>query len=282
MIDGSFDGHSISGIAGVSNIGNERTWCGHPFAVANWYSFGRLCWDYDLSSETIADEWLRMTFTNEDDFLQKAIDIMIASREAVVDYMMPLGLHHIFEVNHHYGPGPWIDVQTVGRADWSAVYYHQADADGIGFDRTASGSDAISLYKSPYRELLGNIETCPENLLLWFHHVSWDYKMKSGSTLWDELCFMYNRGVETVRDMQTTWESLAPFIDKSRFTHVKNLLRIQEQEAGWWRDACLLYFQAFSRMEIPTQYETAEHSLDYYKTLKHYFVPGIPESQFGH
>ncbi len=282
VVDGSLDGHSLSGIAAVSNIGNERTWCGHPFAVANWYAFGRLCWDYDLSSEAIAEEWLSMTFSKEPSFLQKATDIMIKSREAVVDYMMPLGLHHIFEVNHHYGPGPWIDVPTVGRADWSAVYYHQADSEAIGFDRTASGSDAISLYYSPYRELLENPDTCPENLLLFFHHLAWTYEVKSGRTLWEELCFMYNRGVETVREMQATWDSFASYIDEARFIHVKNLLTIQEQEARWWRDACLLYFQTFSGMAIPSQYEAPEQTLDYYMTLKHYFVPGIPERRFGH
>jgi len=280
VIDGSLDGHELSGMAGVSNIGNERNWCGHPFAVANWYSLGRLAWDYDLSSEEIAREWLGMTFSNQPDFLQTATHIMIESREAVVEYMMPLGLHHIFEVNHHYGPGPWIDETDVGRADWTAVYYHQADENGIGFDRTASGTDAISLYYSPYKDLLANLETCPENVLLWFHHLPWDYHMQSGRILWDELCFMYNRGVERVRNMQRNWDSLSDYVDVARFKHVQSLLTIQEREARWWRDACLLYFQTFSQIPIPEQYEKPEHSLEYYKKLKHYFVPGIPERRF--
>jgi alpha-glucuronidase len=282
VIDGSLDKHSISGMAGVSNIGTERNWCGHPFAAANWYSFGRLAWDHELSSENIADEWLRMTFSNNLDFLQAARDIMLKSREAVVEYMMPLGLHHIFEVGHHYGPGPWIDIPIVSRADWSAVYYHQADSDGIGFDRTATGSNAVSLYKSPYREQLENTETCPEKLLLWFHHLPWDYKMKSRRTLWDELCFMYNRGVGTVRTMQRNWDSLEHFVDKARFKHVQALLKVQEREACWWRDACLLYFQSFSGMPIPDEYEQAQETLEYYINLKHYYVPGIPERRFAY
>jgi alpha-glucuronidase len=275
IIDGSLDGHAVSGMAGVSNIGNERNWCGHPFAAANWYAFGRLTWDYDLSSEQIAREWLGMTFTNQPDFIQRATEIMLTSREAVVEYMMPLGLHHLFARNHHYGPGPWVDG---GRADWTSVYYHQADAHGIGFDRTASGSNAISLYYSPYRDLLENRETCPENLLLWFHHVAWDYRMQSGRTLWGELCFIYNRGVQSVRQIQAAWDTLADKVDTARFTHVKNLLQVQEREACWWRDACLLYFQTFSGMPIPPEYEQPAASLAHYMNIRHYYVPGIHES----
>lgn len=281
IVDGSLDNHAISGMVGVSNIGTDRNWCGHPFAAANWYAFGRLAWDHTLTAEQIADEWLRMTFTNTPAFLSKASAMMLQSREAVVEYMMPLGLHHLFEVGHHYGPGPWIDVADVGRADWSAVYYHQADSNGIGFDRTATGSNAVSLYHSPYRERLDNIETCPENLLLWFHHVGWDYPMQSGRTLWEELCFMYNRGVERVREMQADWDTLAAFIDPARFEHVRALLKIQEREACWWRDACLLYFQSFSRLLIPDVYEQPRETLHYYRSLKHYYVPGIRERRFG-
>ncbi|MEZ4668305.1 MAG: alpha-glucuronidase family glycosyl hydrolase [Anaerolineae bacterium] len=281
VVDGTLDGHALSGMTAVSNIGTDRNWCGHPFAAANWYAFGRLAWDHALSSEHIADEWLRMTFTNNAQFVAQAQSIMMQSREAVVEYMMPLGLHHLFEVGHHYGPGPWIDVEDVGRADWSAVYYHKADKDGVGFDRTRTGSNAVSLYHSPYRELLENIETCPENVLLWFHHVRWDHVMQSGRTLWNELCFLYNRGVERVRHMQAGWEGLAAHVDAARFEHVHALLRVQEREARWWRDACLLYFQTFSGMPIPAEYELPEHTLEYYRTLKHYYVPGIHERRFG-
>lgn len=278
VIDGSLDGHSISGMAGVTNIGDERNWCGHPFAAANWYAYGRLAWNYDLTSEDIAEEWFRMTFTNDSDFIHIVTQLMMTSREAVVQYMMPLGLHHIFERGHHYGPGPWVDI---GRSDWTSIYYHQADLQGIGFDRTASGSNAVSLYNSPYRDLLENVETCPEELLLWFHHVSWDYKMKSGRTLWDEMCYIYNQGVEAARQMQKTWDTLQNYVDMARFKHVKALWVVQEREAVWWRDACLLYFQTFSAMPIPDVYEQPAESLEYYINLAHYYVPGIPERRFN-
>ena len=277
VVDGNLDHHAASGMAGVTNIGSDRNWCGHPFAAANWYAFGRLAWDHTLSAEEIADEWLRMTFTNDAHFVEAARAMMIESREAVVNYMTPLGLHHIMARGHHYGPGPWVEG---GRADWTSLYYHRADAEGIGFDRTPSGSDAVNHYNSPYREQMSDLNTCPENLLLWFHHVPWQHVMKSGRTLWDELCFKYNEGVEQVRQMQATWESLAGYVDAARFEHVKALLAIQEKEARWWRDACLLYFQTFSKQPIPAEYEQPAESLDYYMSLQHYFVPGIHERRF--
>lgn len=278
VVDGSLDGHAVSGIAGVSNIGTDRNWCGHPFAAANWYAFGRLAWDHWLTSEIIADEWLRMTFTNQKEFIEPAKAMMIASREAVVDYMTPLGLHHIMARNHHYGPGPWVEG---GRPDWTSLYYHRADSTGIGFDRTATGSNAVSHYFSPYRDQLSDPATCPEELLLWFHHIPWQHVLKSGRILWDELCFRYNNGVESVRQMQHTWDKLADFVDQARFMHVKTLLKIQEQEARWWRDACLLYFQTFSKLPIPPEYEQPAETLDAYKNRTHYYVPGIPERRFG-
>jgi alpha-glucuronidase len=277
VVDGSLDHHAVSGMAGVANIGSDRNWCGHPFAAANWFAFGRLAWDYTLSAEAIADDWLRMTFSNDVHFVESARAMMIASREAVVDYMTPLGLHHIMARNHHYGPGPWV---TGGRADWTSTYYHCADAHGIGFDRTPGGSDAVSQYYSPYREQVANRDTCPENLLLWFHHVPWDDPLTSGRTLWDELCYRYNHGVESVRDMQRTWESLADEVDAARFEHVRALLAIQEKEARWWRDACLLYFQTFSRRPIPPEYEPPAETLDYYQNLVHFYVPGTTERRF--
>ncbi len=277
VIDGSLDGHNLSGMAGVSNIGDERNWCGHPFAAANWYAFGRLAWDHTLTSEQIADEWLRMTFSNDARFVEPARAMMIESREAAVDYMTPLGLHHIMARNHHYGPGPWVEG---GRPDWTSVYYHRADANGVGFDRSASGSNAVSQYAPPYRKQVANLDTCPENLLLWFHHVPWTHVMKSGRTLWDELCYRYNQGVASVRHMQQTWDSLEGCIDDARFEHVRALLRIQEQEARWWRDACLLYFQSFSKLPIPPEYEQPAETLDYYVSLTHYYVPGIRERRF--
>lgn len=269
--------NTVLGMAGVANTGSDRNWCGHPFGAANWYTFGRLAWDYTLSSEAIADEWLRMTFCNDTQFVQTATGMMLTSREAPVNYMTPLGLHHIMARNHHYGPGPWV---TGGRADWTSLYYHQADSEGVGFNRTPSGSNAVSQYCSPYREQLANLDTCPENLLLWFHHVAWRHVLKSGRALWEELCYKYNEGVRQVRQMQADWESLAEFVDAARFEHVRALLAIQEKEARWWRDACLLYFQTFSKQPIPAEYEQPTESLEYYMNLQHYFVPGIPERRF--
>jgi alpha-glucuronidase len=257
-----------AGIAAVANTGDDRNWCGHPFAQANWYAFGRLAWNDKLGADEIADEWLRLTFTGDDRFVTPVKEMMLASREAVVDYMTPLGLHHIMAEGHHHGPGPWVDVQDAGRADWTSVYYHRADADGIGFDRTATGSDAVALYRSPLRERLANPATCPENLLLWFHHLRWDHVVpSSGRTLWDELCHRYTRGVDAVRGMQATWKSVAPFVDRARHAHVETLLAIQEQEARWWRSACLLYFQTFSRRPLPAGLPPLEGTLDAYRAV---------------
>ena len=272
VVDGSLaaggHGYLTGGIAAVANTGDARNWCGHPFAQANWYAFGRLAWDHALAPAAIADEWLRMTFSNDDRFVAPAAQIMLASREAIVDYMTPLGLHHIMAEGHHHGPGPWVDIADAGRADWTSVYYHCADAGGIGFDRTASGSDAVSLYRSPLREQLAAPDRCPENLLLWFHHVAWDRPMSSGRTLWDELCHRYSRGVDTVRGWQGQWEALAPFIDAARAEHVRGLLVIQEKEARWWRSACLLYFQTFSGRPLPEGLEPLEGSLEAYRAIR--------------
>jgi alpha-glucuronidase len=268
----------LSGIAGVANIGTDRNWCGHPFAAANWFAFGRLAWDYQLSAQDIAADWLRMTFSNDVRFVKPTTVMMLESREAVVNYMTPLGLHHIMGNDHHYGPGPWVEG---GRPDWTSAYYHRANQEGIGFDRTPNGSNAVSQYFPPYREQLSALESCPDELLLWFHHVSWHYVMKSGRILWDELCYRYNKGVESVRQMQQTWDSLAAFVDDARYQHVRDLLKIQEKEAIWWRDACLLYFQSFSHLPFPAEYEQPKESLDYYKHLTFYFVPGLHERRFG-
>jgi alpha-glucuronidase len=273
VVQGTLDNHQLTGIAGVTNIGNDRNWTGHPFGQANWYSFGRLAWDPELSSEAIAGEWLRMTFSNDADFLARTKGMMMQSREAVVNYMTPLGLHHLMGWSHHYGPGPWI--KNKQRADWTSVYYHQADSLGIGFDRTATGSNALAQYFPPVRAKFENVKTCPEEYLLWFHHVRWDHRMQSGKTLWEELVRHYYMGVDSVRQMQKTWDSLEGKVDKERFAHVKSLLAVQEKEAKWWRNACVLYFQSFSRLPIPEGYEKPEHSLEYYEKLQFHFVPGI-------
>ena len=272
IIDGSLDDHALSGMAGVANIGSDINWTGHPFAQANWYALGRLSWNHDLSSEQIAEEWLRMSFTNDASFVNDAKKIMLSSREILVDYMNPLGLHHIMATGHHYGPGPW--VSNLSRPEWNPVYYHKADSAGIGFNRTSSGSNALSQYKPEAAAAWTNSSTIDEKYLLWFHHVAWNYSMKSGRSLWNELCYKYNTGVDSVRWMQQTWSKQKSKIDDQRFQQVSMLLNIQEQEAVWWRNACLLYFQTFSKMPVPANYEKPDHSLEYYKGLSFPNAPG--------
>ncbi|MGV3642424.1 MAG: alpha-glucuronidase family glycosyl hydrolase [Adhaeribacter sp.] len=273
VVDGSLHAYPITAMAGVSNIGNDRNWTGHLFGQSNWYAFGRLAWDHSLSSETIAGEWLGMTFTNASPFVSPVKEMMLASREVLVNYMTPLGLHHIMGWDHHYGPGPWIKDKP--RADWTSVYYHRASTSGIGFDRTASGSKALGQYFPAVQQKFGTLATCPEGYLLWFHHVSWDHKMKSGRSLWDELCHRYYQGAAQVGQMRQTWAATAPNVDPERFAHVASLLRIQEKEARWWRNACVLYFQTFSRKPLPAGLEKPDQSLEYYMKLNPRFVPGI-------
>ncbi|MDR0895424.1 MAG: alpha-glucuronidase [Prevotellaceae bacterium] len=259
VTDGSIYPQQISAIAGVANTGTDANWCGHLLAQANWYAFGRLAWDHELSSEAIVREWVCQTY-GTDPHLQALDTLMLASREAVVDYMMPLGLHHIFSFSGHYGPGPW---QTMpgGRPDWQPPYYHRADSIGIGFDRTTQGSNAVSQYNEPLASQYNDIRTCPESLLLWFHHVPWTYRMKSGRTLWDELCLHYDAGVKQARHFQTLWDSMQSYIDPERYEAVKHKLIIQTRDAVWWKDACLLYFQTFARQRIPLEVERPIHEL---------------------
>lgn len=273
VIDGSLHNKKISGMAGVANIGTDLNWTGHPFAQANWYGFGRLAWDPHLSSETIAEEWLRATYSNKTEFIEATKKMMLTSREAVVNYMNPLGLHHLFDTGHHYGPGPWVGY--LSRPEWNPVYYHKADEKGIGFDRSPTGSNATIQYADEVRALFNDIETCPEEYLLWFHHVSWDYKLKSGRTLWDEMGLKYQEGVNQVSEMISTWEVMKPFITEEQFNEVQMLLRIQLKEAKWWKDASLLYFQTFSKKDFPAGVEKTEGTLEHYKSLKFPFAPGI-------
>jgi alpha-glucuronidase len=272
VIDGSIDHHTMNGMAGVANIGNDINWCGHPFSQANWYALGRLAWDYDATSEQIADEWLRMTFTNDITFLKPAAAIMLRSREILVQYMNPLGLHHIMATGHHYGPAPW--VSNLSRPEWNPVYYHKADSTGIGFDRTATGSNAIAQYFPEARKRWNDLSNCEEKYLLWFHHVPWIYKMKSGRTLWDEMIYNYYTGADSVLWMTDEWEKLKNKTDPQRFRQVTMLLNIQSKEATWWRNACVLYFQTFSRMPLTGKYEAPDKTLDYYKSLHFPFAPG--------
>jgi alpha-glucuronidase len=272
VINGSFHNYNETGMAGVSNIGNERNWTGHPFGQANWYAFGRLAWDQDLSASAIADEWIYQTFTSSKTFVDATRKMMLSSHETLVNYMTPLGLHHIMGTGHHYGPAPW--VSNAGRADWNPVYYHRADSIGIGFDRTKSGNNALAQYTPEVQNQFEDMSRCPEKYLLWFHHVPWTHKMNSGRTLWDELCYRYYEGVDSVRAMQQQWDELNGLIDEERFKQVQMLLAVQVREATWWRNACVLYFQTFSKMQLPTGFEKPDQTLEYYKSLRFPYAPG--------
>ena len=243
----------LVGISGVANIGDDANWCGHPFSQANWYAFGRLAWNPSLTAEEIAHEWLVQTYENQDERFTKPVEMMMmTSREACVNYMMPLGLHHIFKFDHHYGPEPDGFIASYP-LEWCPVYYHKADTQGVGFDRSSKGTDAVGQYPEPYRSLYDNIETCPEEYLLWFHHVAWDYKMKSGSTLWQELCMKYNMGVAMVEVYRDFWHTSAKQYMKGHeqeWQHTDSLLNVQLENAKEWRNTCLKYFQTFSKMKI--------------------------------
>lgn len=254
-----------TGMAAVLNAGTDRNWTGHPFVQASWYAFGRMTWDYTLSADALAEEWLRMTFSNQQQFIAPVKNIMLISREAGVNYRSPLGLTHLYSQGDHYGPAPWTDDKE--RPDWNATYYHRADKNAIGFDRTHTGSNAIAQYPPLLAQRYNNITTVPENLMLWFHRVPWSHPMHSGRTLWQELVHQYYAGVEQVRSMRQEWDKIAPFIDAERFTQVKALLAIQERDAIIWRDSCVLYFQTFSGQPIPAAYERPAHDLNYYKML---------------
>jgi alpha-glucuronidase len=267
-------GNTIAGMAGVANIGADRNWSGSMFDQANWYAFGRLAWGPDLKSEAIADEWVRMTFSNDPAFIHPVVAMMMGSREAVVDYMTPLGLHHQMARDSHYGPGPWVSGGT--RADWTSAYYNRADANGIGFDRSASGSDAVAQYAPPVAARFGSVESTPENLLLWFHHLPWDYRLPSGAPLWDELVRHYSRGVDTVAAMRNTWAGLAAYVDAERYTQVAAFLAIQQQEAQWWRDASIAYFQSLSHLPLPAGFAPPPYPLQYYESLCFPYAPGNP------
>ncbi len=257
---------TLKAVAGVSNIGSDANWCGHPFAQANWYAFGRLAWNPSLSSEAIPDEWLRQTFSKEKEFVESIGRLMLRSHEAAVDYMMPLGLHHIFAWGHHYGPEPWCNVPGA-RPDWMPSYYHRAGANGIGFDRSHTGSHATAQYPDSLCRLYDDPSTCPEQYLLWFHHLPWNHRMKSGRTLWDELCHRYDSGVQQVREFQKTWDRVESLIDAERFRDVQSRLKTQLRDAVWWKDACLLYFQEFSKLPIPYGIERPIHELEELKKI---------------
>lgn len=273
IVDGSLTKQARTAMAGVANIGTDRNWCGHQFAQANWYAFGRLAWDHAVSSSQIAEDWIRMTFTNERDAVATIKDIMMTSREALVNYMTPLGLHHIMGWNHHYGPGPWITDKH--RADWTSVYYHRADSLGVGFDRTATGSNGLGQYHPMVAQQYSTLTSCPSAYLLWFHRVRWDHVMPSGRTLWHELCFRYDDGVRLAGQMEQSWQKLKSSVDEERFTEVAAFLKIQQKEAKWWRDACTTYFQSVSKKPFPNGFTAPAHSLEYYLNQSFPYAPGI-------
>ncbi len=272
VIDGTLHSYPHTGMAGVSNIGNDRDWCGSTFEQANWFAFGRLAWDPEASSRAIAEDWLKMTFTDDKRFVEPALDMMMRSREAVVDYMTPLGLAHMMGTGHHHGPAPW--VSELARPEWNPVYYHRADADGIGVDRTPDGTDAVSQYTDPVAQKFSRLNSVPDEYLLWFHHVPWDYSMRSGKTLWQELVTHYDHGISEVEAMQKTWQTLEPYVDEQRFAKTRIYLEIQHKEALWWRDACLAYFMSVSKLPLPAGARPPAHPLEYYKELIFPFAPG--------
>lgn len=305
--DGSLFNQSLTAIAGVSNIGSDSNWCGHPFAAANWYAFGRLAWDNSASASEIAEEWLRLTFKPtqasekiltsdenpssdrnpgaepnrspkedpalnhageewEKEFLQPVLSMMLQSREAMVNYMMPLGLHHLFALDHHYGPEPWYEAPGQ-RKDWTPPYYHQADAKGLGFDRSSGGSNAVAQYREPLRSQFDNAATCPENLLLWFHHLPWDYRLQNGLSLWEELCLRYDAGLQEARRFRLVWDSVESWVDSELFIQVQAKLRRQARDAQVWKDACLLYFQSINQLPFPEEMERPVHDLEALKKI---------------
>lgn len=272
VIDGSSRPQKTTAIAGVSNIGNDINWTGHQMAQSNWYAYGRLAWDHQLDAKDIAQEWLRMTFSVNPQFLAGAMPLLMNSRETCVNYMTPLGLHHLMGTGHHYGPAPWVD--DLPRADWTPVYYHKAGKDGIGFNRTKTGSNAAGQYAAYWQQQWNDPSTTDESLLLWFHHLPWDHKMKNGETLWAALCKAYDKGVKEVRSMQSAWKELSAWVDAERFREVSMLLAIQEEEARWWRDACLLYFRQYSGKDFPSEIEKPQGNLEYYKSLRFPYAPG--------
>ena len=264
VVDGSLFHDALTGMAGVANAGTDRNWCGSIFNQANWYAFGRLAWDPDLSAAAIADEWVRATFSSDPAVVKPVTAMLLASREAVVNYMTPLGLTHQMARGHHYGPAPW---DTGARPDWMPVYYNRADSAGVGFDRTSAGSDAVAQYFPPLPQRFASRDSVPENLLLWYHHVGWTERLRSGRTLWEELLRHYQMGIDTVRWMEATWDSLASRVDPERFDSVRAYLRIQAAESRWWRDASVAYWQSLNRLPIPAPYAAPRHPLEFYERI---------------
>lgn len=264
IISGNIFEYELTGMAGVLNTGTDRNWTGHPFVQSSWYAYGRLAWDYELDAAAIAEEWIGMSFSNDATVVNEMRDIMMISRQAGENYRMPLGLTHLYDQGHHYGPAPWISMDEVDRPDWSTQYYHNASEDGVGFDRTETGSNALEQYSEPVRKRFGDLNQIDENYLLWFHHLPWDYEMRSGRTLWHELVHKYSLGVDQVREMHAGWQRLEGRINAQQFAEVDALLEIQLADARFWRDACLSYFGQYTGLEFPSDYEAPDQELQYY------------------
>jgi alpha-glucuronidase len=274
VIEGKVTRQRLTGMAGVANIGDDRNWTGSPFNGANWYAYGRFAWDPEGSAEAYAREWAAMTFTPDPKFVRPAVTMMMGSREAAVDYMTPLGLAHQMATGSHYGPGPW--VSDLARPEWNPTYYAKADRTGIGFDRTATGSDAVAQYNPSVAAAFADVKRVPERDLLWFHHVAWDYRLSSGQTAWEALAAHYDMGVADVAGMERTWAGLAPFVDPERFDQTAAYLRVQAREARWWRDASLAYWQSVNGLPLPAGVAPPEHDLGWYKAQRFPFAPGHP------
>jgi alpha-glucuronidase len=263
---------TLSGMAGVANIGSDRNWAGSHFDQANWYAYGKLAWNPQAKARDIAAEWAALTFSPDQRVAAPVTDMLMMSRETVVDYMTPLGLHHIMGTSHHHGPAPWVD--NLERPDWNPVYYHRADRNGIGFNRTASGSNALEQYAPEIARQYADPHTTPEQLLLWFHHLPWDYVMPSGRTLWAELLARYDRGVANAKQLRASWQALKPLIDARRYTETDQRLGRQVDNAILWRDACIAYFQSVSGLPLPPGVAAPAHPLSYYKALRYPYSPG--------
>ena len=275
IIDGTAHGYEITGMAGVANIGSDRNWSGSIFDQANWYAFGRLAWDPDASAEAIARDWTELTFSRAPEVADAITQMMMGSREAVVNYMTPLGLTHLMGTGHHYGPAPWVD--DLGRADWTPYYYHKATQEAVGFDRTETGSGAVDQYAGPVAQEWASLDTVPDELLLWFHRIGWDHALSNGSTLWQELVRRYDLGVSQVAAMQAVWATLEDEVDADRFEQVSAFLAIQYREAVWWRDASIAYWQSVNGLPLPDGAVPPEHDLAHYKALSFPNAPGQGE-----
>lgn len=272
VVDGSLDGHRLSAMAGVANIGSDRNWSGSPFDQANWYAYGRLAWNHDLTSDSIAREWAAATFGPDPAIVDPILSMMMASHQAVVDYMTPIGLHHLMGRGHHYGPAPWVSGGP--RADWTSVYYHRATKDGIGFDRTRRGTGAVDQYAKVWADRFDKVKTTPPDFLLWFHHVGWQETLASGRTLWAELLYRYGQGIDNVAAMRRTWEGLRGKVDEDRWQQTAAFLSIQQKEAQWWRDASVAYWQSINGLPLPPGERPPPQSLSYYQSLSFPFAPG--------